>query len=327
VGADFHCRQFIASRAVMGATSPFAAILGNFNLDEGRSRRSECALQEVPLTAISALSIGASLTQLSSDDSGGLPTSGTTNTTSDASSTSGSSAGSGPAAYFTLSDQAKANLAATNRLDAYVDAYRNSAALTGGQTNTVDSLLGLLAGVQPTTGGSNSQTTTLQIPVVADPNQPPPFQTFTPTKDISKSVTYDGYTLTLDTDAGTQWYGIELNGNGIQAQDKHFGPSDQFAGESGVTPGTEVSIGLPNSNNEAIDAITVTRNSATASSASVSSSAGGTASTSSVSAQSSSITFLVNYATGQISVAQSATSVSAQSSQASSPGSLVSTVA
>ena len=280
------------------------------------------------MTAISALSIGASLTQLSSDDSGGLPTPATTNTTSDASSTSGSSAGSGPAAYFTLSDQAKANLAATNRLDAYVDAYRESAALTGSETNALDGLLGLLdtsaQGAQ-STGSANSETTVLQIPTVADGNEPPPFQTFTPTKTLSNTVTYDGYTLTLDADAGTQWYGVELNGNGVHAYDKHFGPSDQAGGASGVTPGTEVSIGLPNNNNEAIDAITVTRNSATASSASVSSSAGSAASTSSVNAQSSSITFLVNYATGQISVAQSATSVSAQSSQATLPGSIIST--
>jgi len=280
------------------------------------------------LTAISALSIGASLTQLSSDDSGGLPTPATA-ATFDASSTSGSSAGSGPAAYFTLSDQAKANLAATNRLDAYVDAYRESATLTRSETNALDGLLGLLdAGVQgrqPTTSGSNSETTTLQIPTITGSNEPLPFQTFTPTRTLSNTVTYDGYTLSLDADAGTQWYGIEVNGNGVHAYDKHFGSSDQAGGASGVTPGTEVSIGLPNNNNEAIDAITVTRNSATASSASVSSSAGGTASTSSVSAQSSSITFLVNYATGQVSVAQSATSVSAQSSQATLPGSIIST--
>lgn len=275
------------------------------------------------MSAISttALSIGTSLTQPGAGDSGGLPALGTTNTTSDTSSTAESNGGSGPAAYFTLSDQAKANLAASSRLDAYADAHRGGATLSSDETNTVAGLLGLLdtRGTQPT-GGSNSETTTLQIPTIANGDEPPPFQTFTPTKTLSNTVTYDA-------DAGTQWYGIELNGNGVHAYDKHFGPSDQASGASGVTPGTEVSIGLPNSNNEAIDAITVTRNSATASSASVSSSAGGTASTSSVSAQSSSITFLVNYATGQISVAQSATAVSAQSSQASSLGSIVSTVA
>jgi hypothetical protein len=306
---------------------PFATILGNFNRDRGISgiAMRVCGRSQVTAISTTASSIGASLTQLLSDDSSGPPPA-TTTTTSDAPSISGSSGGDGPAAYFTLSDQAKANLAATNRLDTYVDALRAGVALTSSETDAVDGLLGLLgASVQGTTGGSNSETTSLQIPTITDDNQPPPFQTFTLTKDISKSVTYDGYTLTLNTDSGTQWYGIQLSGNGIQAYDKHFGTSDSAGGASGITPGTEVSIGLPNSNNEAIDAITVTRNSATASSASVSSSAGGSASTSSVSAQSSSITFLVNYATGQISVAQSATTVSAQSSQATLPGSIVST--
>jgi hypothetical protein len=275
------------------------------------------------LTTISttALSIGATLTQLSSNDTGELPTQGSTDATSDASSTDGSSGGSGPAAYFTLSDQAKANLAATNRLDAYVNAYRNRGAASGGVTNAVDSLLGF---TPPATSDSNSETITLQIPVITNGNEAQPFQTFSPTQTISKTVTYDGYTLSLNADAGTKWYGIELNGNGIQAYDKHFGTSDSAAGASGVTPGTEVSSGIVD-NNEALDEITVTRNTATASSASVSSSTGASASTSSASAQSSLITFLVNYATGAISVEQSATSVSAQSSQVTLPGSIVST--
>ncbi|WP_213769694.1 hypothetical protein [Bradyrhizobium sp. dw_78] len=44
-------------------------------------------------------------------------------------------------------------------------------------------------------------------------------------------------------------------------------------------------------------------------------------------AESSSITFLVNYATGQIGVAQSAMSVSAQSTRTGVPGSAPSTLA
>ena len=281
-----------------------------------------CGRSQVTAISTTASSIGVSLTQLLSDDSNGLSTPATTDTTSDALSSEGSGGGSRPAAYFTLSDQAKANLAATNRLDAYVAAYRNSSAVSGA-TNAVDSLLGF---TPPTTSGSNSKTTTLQIPVIANGNESQPFQTFSPTQTISKTVTYDGYTLSLNADAGTKWYGIELNGNGIQAYDKHFGTSDQASGASGVTPGTEVSTGIVD-NNEALDEITVTRNTATASSASVSSSTGASASTSSASAQSSSITFLVNYATGAISVEKLATSVSTQSNQTTLPGSVVSTVA
>jgi hypothetical protein len=274
------------------------------------------------IVSTTASSIGVSLSQLLSDDPDGFPTQESTDSTSsDASSDAGSSADAGPAAYFTLSDQAKANLAATNRLDAYVNAYRNSGAASGGATNALDSLLGF---TPPTTGGSNSETATLEIPVIANGNEAQPFQTFSPTQTISRTVTYDGYALSLNADAGTKWYGIELNGNGIQAYDKHFGTSDSAAGASGVTPGTEVSSGIVD-NNEALDEITVTRNTTTASSASVSSSTGASASASSASAQSSSITFLVNYATGAISVEQSATSVSAQSSQVTLPGSIVST--
>jgi hypothetical protein len=193
----------------------------------------------------------------------------------------------------TLLDQAKANKLATEKIDAFL---QNGSKPDGANTNSTSS------GPQQQAGAADSSA-----------SGPQSFQTFTLTQSLYKSITYDGYTFTLDTDAGTQWYGIELSGNGIQATDKHFGPSDQFAGASGVTPGVEISNGIPNSNNEAFDAITVTRNAATASSASISSSSGASASASAINAQSSSITFLVNYKTGQISIEQSAASVSSGS--------------
>lgn len=285
------------------------------------------------MTAISATapSIDASSAQLISDGSSDLQTSATTNADSTSSSGASPSGGSGPASYFTLSDQAKANLAASDRLDAYAAAHRDNGTLTGGETNPTGGLLSTLdANIQFTgtqsTSNSNFEAAGAQISTIANGDDTPPFQAFTPTKNISKSITYDGYTLTLNTDASTQWYGIQLSGNGIQAYSKHFGSSDGATGASGVLPGIEVSAGPPDLNNEAFDAITVTRNTATASSASISSSAG-SASTSSANAQSSSITFLVNYATGEISVAQSAASVSAQSTQSSSPGSTLSALA
>jgi hypothetical protein len=140
-------------------------------------------------------------------------------------------------------------------------------------------------------------------------------------------LTVDGFTLTLNTNANTQFYGIELSGNGVQAFNKHFGPSDGVGGGTALPSGVETSFGIPNSNNEALDAVTVTQNIATANSASISSSSAGSVSTSAVNAQSSSITFLVNYATGQISAEQSAASVSAQSTQLGVPGSTLSTLA
>lgn len=229
--------------------------------------------------------------------------------------TSSNSTTSGSSDIVDLSDQAKtileqarANKLASEKIDAFVQ--------NGAQSQSAETNSALNGSSQQSTSTSSSS---------AD-SQAQTFQPFTPTQSLSKTVTYDGYTLTLNTDAGTQWYGIELSGNGVQAYDKHFGPSDQAAGGSGAVPGVEISAGLPDSNNEALDAITVTRTSATASNASISSSSG-SAAASAASAQSSSITFLVNYKTGQISIEQSAASLSAQSVQSSSPGSVLSTLA
>jgi hypothetical protein len=179
-------------------------------------------------------------------------------------------------------------------------------------------------GAQPTSG-TKVEAIVAQIKLEVGSDQPPPFQTFTPTKSLSNSVTIDGYTLNLSTNASTQYYGVEVSGNGVQAYNKHFGSSAGVGGTDAVPPG--VSVGTETvGNNQAIEAITISRNVATASSASVSTSQG-SASASEVDAQSSSITFLVNYATGQISVQESAVSVSALAIQTSAPGSTLSTFA
>jgi hypothetical protein len=249
----------------------------------------------------------------------------------------------GPAAFVTLSGQAKAaaakaqsDQAAADRLQAYVEAHRTNVTRAGAKTTAVDNLQSILdagTGTQPadaqaTTSGSKVEAIVAQITTAADANKPPPFQSFTPTKSLSNSLSIDGYTLTLDTNAGTQFYGIELSGNGFQTSIKHFGPQDGGSwGSGGLPPGVEISEGIGINNNEAEDAITITQNVATASSASVSSSTAGSISASSVSAQSSTFTFLVNYATGQISVKESAASVSAQATRAGPPGSTLSTLA
>jgi hypothetical protein len=82
-----------------------------------------------------------------------------------------------------------------------------------------------------------------QITTIADANEPQPFQTFTPTKSLSNSVTYEGYTLTLRTNASTQYYGIELSGNGAQADSQHFGPSASVGGAR-LRPGVLISGGI-----------------------------------------------------------------------------------
>jgi hypothetical protein len=278
-----------------------------------------------------APSIASSLAQLISGGFGGLPA-----PADSPSATSQDDAG--PASFVTLSEQAKeaaaaraeAEQAAADQLQAFVEAHRVTLGGDGNQASNADRLQNLLGASTPSTGAQPSSGTKVeaivaQIKLEAGSDQPPPFQTFTPTKSLSNSVTIDGFTLSLSTNASTQYYGVEVSGNGVQAYNKHFGPSAGVGGTDAVPPG--VSVGSETvGNNQAIEAITITQNVATASSASVTS-AGGSASASEVNASSSSITFLVNYATGQISVQESALSVSARATQTSTPGSTLSTFA
>jgi ATPase subunit of ABC transporter with duplicated ATPase domains len=252
---------------------------------------------------------------------------------SDSSSTTSSASSYGAAAFVTLSEQAKQAAAtklvtdqtAADQLQAYVAAHRANAANAGSaQSLFSEATSSATSQTQTPTTGDKVQVIVAQIQTVANANAPQPFQTFTPTKSLSNSVTVDGFTLSVQTNASTQFYGTEVSGSGTLIYDKHFGPSDEASGGTGAPNGVQVSSQIVD-NNEALDAVTVTRNVASADSASISTSSG-SASTSSVNAQSSSITFLVNYATGAISVQQSALSVSAQSSSVS-PGSTLSTLA
>lgn len=251
----------------------------------------------------------------------------------DSSSTTSSANSYGAAAFVTLSEQAKqaaatkvvSDQAAANQLQAYVEAHRAGAGSAGSPQSLFSEAASSTASGQPQTATTDKvQVIVAQIQTLADANEPQPFQSFTPSKSLSNSVTVDGYTLSLDTNAGTQFYGIDLNGNGVSAYSKHFGPQDGGGGVTAVPSGVEVSIGT-SGNNEAIDSITITENVASAGSATIATSSG-SASASAVNAQSSSITFLVNYATGAISVQQSALAVSAQS-VSGSPGSTLSTLA
>jgi hypothetical protein len=293
------------------------------------------------LTTISATtpSIGDALAQLISGGSSGSLTPASASADSAPPSTAASTGNSGPATIVTLSDQAKAAAAtaqsdqvAADNLQAYVEAHR----VTGNasQAAPAGSLQSILeantpatppADAQPTTG-SQVQAIVAQIQTLADANEPPPFQSFTPTKSLSNSLTVDGYTLTLDTNADTQFYGFDLSGSGFEAVNDHFGPSDGFSGGQAPPPGVTLSGEYSVGNNEAEDSITVTTDVAASSTATVPSSSD-SASASSVNAQSSSITFLVNYATGQITAEGSAASVSARSTAVGPPGSTLSTLA
>ena len=283
------------------------------------------------MTTISATapSTGNALAQLISGGSSGSPTPAATSAGSASPSTAASTGNSGPPTIVTLSDQV-----AADNLQAYVEAHRVSGNAT--KAAPIGSLQSILEANTPSTATppADAQPTTsakvaaivAQIQTLADANEPPPFQSFVPTKSLSNSLTVDGFTLTVDTTASTQFYGTELTGNGTQVYDKHFGSEDEAGGGAGAAPGVSISTAEVD-NNEALDAVTITRNIATASSASASSSSAGSSSASSVNAQSSSITFLVNYATGQISAEGCAASVSARSTSLGPPGSTLSALA
>jgi hypothetical protein len=288
-------------------------------------------------------SIGNVLAQLIASSSSAPPAPAAASTSTASSSAAPPSAGSGAAVFVTLSDQAKAAAAtkaqsdsdAADRLQAFVDQQRanNASAAKAGAPVSLQNILETNSEAADTPPASSQPTPdskveviVAQIKTLAAANEPPPFQPFVPSKSLSNSLTVDGFTLTVETNASTQFYGTELTGNGTQVYDKHFGQSDEAGGGTGAGPGVSISTAEVD-NNEALDAVTVTRNIATASSASISSSSAGSISTSSVNAQSSSITFLVNYATGQISAEGSAASVSARSSSVGTPGSTLSTLA
>jgi hypothetical protein len=287
-------------------------------------------------------SIGNVLAQLIASGSSASSAPAPAATSANSASSSAATPGSGAAVFVTLSDQAKAAAATklqsdsdtADRLQAFVEQQQaNNAAAKAGAPGSLQNILETNteatdtppASSQPTSA-SKVEVIVAQIKTLAAANEPPPFQPFTPTKSISNSVTVDGYTLTLNTNASTQFYGVTVTGHGAQFYDDHFGPSDGGSGDTApLPPGAEIGDETVLNNNEADDAIMITQNVATANSASTSSSSTGSSSTSSVNAESLSIRFEVNYATGQINVQQSAESVSAQSTSASPPGSRLST--
>jgi hypothetical protein len=135
---------------------------------------------------------------------------------------------------------------------------------------------------------------------------------FVPTRSMSTSLTLGGFTVSVQSDPSRLYSEVDVSGNGVSTWSKHFWPSDMASGGSGSPPGISVSIGS-NPNNSAEDLVTITQNEATATSESASSSTKGSATAAAVSARSSSITFAINYATGQITATQSSETLSALS--------------
>jgi hypothetical protein len=245
------------------------------------------------------------------------------------SNTSGASSGN-PTDTLDLSDHAKAVLAQaqkdqvlSNELQAFVQSNRGSGG-TGknsisGQSTQSPSTPGQAADnvmqafdqlTGQTTAASTGQTGDNQTSSADGWGTVFP-DAFVPTKSMSTSLTLGGFTVSVQSDPSRLYSEVAVSGNGVSTWSKHFWPSDMGGGGSASPPGISVSIGS-NPNNSAEDIVTITQNQATATSASASSSKG-SAAAAAVSAQSSSITFVINYATGEITAAQSSETVSARS--------------
>jgi hypothetical protein len=246
------------------------------------------------------------------------------------SNSSGTSSG-GPTDSVDLSDHAKAVLAQAqkdqvlaNELQAFVQSNRSSGGTAknsiSGQSTQSQSTSGQVAdNVMQEFDQLTGQTTAASTGQTGD-NQPSSADgwgsifpgVFVPTKSMSRSVTLGGFTVSVQSDPSRLYSEVDVSGNGVSTWSKHFWPSDGASGGSASPPGISVSIGS-NPNNSAEDLVTITQNEATATSESASSSSKGSAAVAAVSARSSSITFVINYATGQITAAQSSETVSALS--------------
>jgi hypothetical protein len=287
------------------------------------------------IAATSSASSYSAVVQLLSDGlsgtaaANGIPQSGQAAN----SNSSGTSSG-GPTDSVTLSDHAKAVLAQAqkdqvlaNQLQSFVQSNRSASGTSNnsisGQSNQssstpsqaadqvmqeFDRLTGqtTAASTAQQTDGSNSAASSASGWSSVFPG------VFVPTKSMSTSVTLGGFTVSVQSDPSRLYSEVAVSGNGVSAFSKHFWPSAMAFGGSGSPPGINVSIGA-NPNNSAEDIVTITQNQATATSASASSSTGSSAAVAAVSAQSSSMTFVINYATGEITAAQSSESVSARS--------------
>jgi hypothetical protein len=246
------------------------------------------------------------------------------------SNSSGTSSG-GPTDSVDLSDHAKAVLAQAqkdqvlaNELQAFVQSNRSSGGTAknsiSGQSTQSQSTSGQVAdNVMQEFDQLTGQTTAASTGQTGD-NQPSSADgwgsifpgVFVPTKSMSTSVTLGGFTVSVQSDPSRLYSEVDVSGNGVSTWSKHFWPSDGASGGSASPPGISVSIGS-NPNNSAEDLVTITQNEATATSESASSSSKGSVAVAAVSARSSSITFVINYATGQITAAQSSETVSALS--------------
>jgi hypothetical protein len=239
----------------------------------------------------------------------------------------GSTSSDNPTDTVDLSDRAKAVLAQAqkdqvlaNQLQTFVQSNRSSSGTGNNSTSPGQGTHNVMQAFDQLTGQTTAASTSEQTDgSSSDTGQAGDKQgfaaifpdAFVPTRSMSTSLTLGGFTVSVQSDPSRLYSQVDVSGNGVSTWSKHFWPSDGASGGSASPAGISVSIGS-NPNNEAEDIVTITQDEATATSVSASSSKG-SAAVAAVSARSSSMTFVVNYATGQITATQSSEAVSALS--------------
>lgn len=246
---------------------------------------------------------------------GGSPAPGTTGASFDG--------GRGPATRVDLSDRVKDILARANtdrgvadRLQAFVDSRRSNGASSSGR--------GASSSGQNATVDVNEAFEQLSGGTPADDGSYTPIQV---AKNFATGLKASGYSVSAIGRASDGSFQVQIVGpDGQSFLDRRFGTTGEFSTIGGVTSGAVQSYQRDNK-----EYVTFSDNEVAATSVTASSDAG-TVSAISVGAHSASVTFVVDFSTGAISMAQTeqtsvSTSVQIGSPVDSGPGSTFSTLA
>lgn len=234
-----------------------------------------------------------------------------------------SGSGRGPATRVDLSDRVKDILARANtdrgvadRLEAFVDSLRSNGASSSGR--------GASSSGQNATVDVNKAFEQLSGGTPADDGSSAPIQV---AKDFATGLKAGGYSVSATGRASDGSFQVQIVGpDGESFLDRRFGTTGEFSAIGGVVSGAVQSYQRDNK-----EYVTFSDNEVAATSVTASSDAG-TVSAISVGAHSASVTFVVDFSTGAISMAQTeqtsvSTSVQIGSPVGSGHGSTFSTLA
>jgi len=227
----------------------------------------------------------------------------------------GAGNGRDPATRVDLSDKVKDILArasndqdVADRLKAFVEAHRNNNAdgsRQNGSSSGQGSKADVNAGFEQLSGGAST----------SDDSQD--YQPVQVAKNFATGLSTDGYTISAIGRASDGSFQIAIVGaDGTGFLDRRFGTSGEFSGFSNLGPGTAAQE-YQRGNKEYI---TFSESEAAAISVAASSDAGSVSATSSAT-HTASVTFVVDFSTGGISMARSESTSVSTAVQISQPGS------